>query len=118
MPDLGVPELLIVAVIVLLLFGPGKASDIGSALGKSIREFRKASTEDDDAPAAPRSASAPAPADMLASSSDVTVVANGASEAGLASSTSGRFCTECGTAVTDDQKFCTACGTSVMAASN
>ena len=29
MPDLGVPELLIIAVIVLLLFGPGKAADIG-----------------------------------------------------------------------------------------
>jgi sec-independent protein translocase protein TatA len=37
MPDLGVPELLIIAVIVLLLFGPGKAADIGGSLGKSIR---------------------------------------------------------------------------------
>lgn len=51
MPDLGVPELLIIAVIVLLLFGPGKAADIGGSLGKSIREFRKATREDDEPPA-------------------------------------------------------------------
>ena len=50
MPDIGVPELLIIAVIVVLLFGPGKAADLGGSLGKSIREFRRASSADDDAP--------------------------------------------------------------------
>ena len=50
MPDIGVPELLIIAVIVVLLFGPGKAADLGGSLGKSIREFRRASSGADDPP--------------------------------------------------------------------
>jgi sec-independent protein translocase protein TatA len=45
MPDVGVPELLIILVIVILVFGVGKLPQIGSALGQSIREFRKASKE-------------------------------------------------------------------------
>lgn len=45
MPSLGIPELIIILVIVLILFGAGKLADIGGALGKGIREFRKASTD-------------------------------------------------------------------------
>jgi TatA/E family protein of Tat protein translocase len=36
-------------VIALLILGPGKLPDVGAALGKSIREFRKASTDVQDA---------------------------------------------------------------------
>ena len=39
---LGVPELLVILVIGLIFFGPGKLPDIGTALGKSMREFRQA----------------------------------------------------------------------------
>ncbi len=49
MPQLGAPELIIILVIVLVLFGAGKLADIGGALGKGIREFRNASKEADDA---------------------------------------------------------------------
>lgn len=42
-------ELLIILAIVVLIFGPGKLGDVGGALGKSIREFRKAHQGDDDA---------------------------------------------------------------------
>ena len=42
---LGVPELIIILVIGLVLFGPGKLPDVGKALGKSIREFKSATTE-------------------------------------------------------------------------
>ena len=45
MPQLGPMELIIVLVIVLILFGPGRLPDIGNAIGRGIREFRKASTE-------------------------------------------------------------------------
>ena len=37
-------ELIIVLVIALLILGPGKLPEVGSAFGKTIREFRKAST--------------------------------------------------------------------------
>lgn len=37
--------LIILLVIVLIIFGPGKLPDMGGAIGRSIKEFRKASTE-------------------------------------------------------------------------
>ena len=45
MPIPGPMELILLLVIVLIIFGPGKLPDIGNAVGKGIREFRKASTE-------------------------------------------------------------------------
>jgi len=45
MPNIGPVELVIILVIALLVIGPGKLPDVGSALGKSIREFRKAATD-------------------------------------------------------------------------
>ena len=40
MPDIGIPELLIILVIVLIIFGPGRLNGAGAALGRAIREFR------------------------------------------------------------------------------
>ncbi len=54
MPEIGVPELLIILVIILLLFGPGRIGKMGGELGKGIREFRmglqgdKPSKDDED----------------------------------------------------------------------
>ncbi len=39
--DIGMPELLIVLVIVILLFGVGRVGKLGSELGKGIRSFRE-----------------------------------------------------------------------------
>jgi len=41
--SIGMPELLIVLVIIIIIFGVGKLPEIGGALGKGIREFRTAS---------------------------------------------------------------------------
>jgi sec-independent protein translocase protein TatA len=41
--SIGLPELLIVLVIIIIVFGVGKLPEIGGALGKGIREFRSAS---------------------------------------------------------------------------
>ena len=46
MPSLGPMELIIILVIVMLIFGVGKLSDIGGALGKGIREFRKSTMDE------------------------------------------------------------------------
>lgn len=37
----GVPELLVILVVALVIFGPGKLPEIGGALGKGIRDFKK-----------------------------------------------------------------------------
>ena len=44
---LGAPELLIILVIVLLIFGASRLTDIGGSLGKGIKEFRSAERDDD-----------------------------------------------------------------------
>jgi sec-independent protein translocase protein TatA len=41
-------HLLLILVIVLIIFGPGKLPQIGAGLGKSIREFKKAMSEGDE----------------------------------------------------------------------
>jgi sec-independent protein translocase protein TatA len=40
--DVGVPELVLILVVALVVFGPGKLPEIGAQLGKTIREFRRA----------------------------------------------------------------------------
>lgn len=42
---LGPTELIIILVLVLIIFGAGKLPEVGSALGKGMKEFRKAKTE-------------------------------------------------------------------------
>jgi len=45
---LGVPELIIILLIILVIFGAAKLPQIGGALGKSIREFRKEASNKDE----------------------------------------------------------------------
>ena len=46
--NIGAPELIIILVIALLILGPGKLPEVGSSVGKAIREFRKASSDVED----------------------------------------------------------------------
>ncbi len=43
--NIGIPELILILVIALIIFGPGKLPEVGRSLGKTIREFRKSSSE-------------------------------------------------------------------------
>lgn len=42
----GGAELVLVLVIVLIIFGPGKLSRVGEAIGRNIRELRRAATDE------------------------------------------------------------------------
>lgn len=45
---IGMPELIVILVIVLVVFGAGRLPEIGSALGKSIKNFKNASDGKDE----------------------------------------------------------------------
>ena len=66
LPNIGPVELIIILVIALLILGPGKLPEVGSAFGKTIREFRKASSDIQEttnlatSPSAPAQSPAPA----------------------------------------------------------
>ena len=59
MGPIGMPEMLIIGVIALIIFGPRKLPELGKSLGKSIAEFKRASNELKNTPVA---VSTPAPA--------------------------------------------------------
>ncbi len=51
---LGLPELVIILVIILLIFGAGRLGDIGSGLGKAIRGFRNSVAGKDEIDVTPK----------------------------------------------------------------
>ncbi len=45
MPSLGAPEIIVIAIVVLILFGGGKLKDVMKSFGEGLREFRKAAQD-------------------------------------------------------------------------
>ncbi|MES4791851.1 MAG: twin-arginine translocase TatA/TatE family subunit [Chloroflexota bacterium] len=58
--SLGAPELIIIALVIVLIFGVGKISGLGRELGTSIKEFRRA-VKDEDEESRKQAQQAPAP---------------------------------------------------------
>ncbi|HEX7580322.1 MAG TPA: twin-arginine translocase TatA/TatE family subunit [Thermoanaerobaculia bacterium] len=50
MPNLGLPELLLILAIVVILFGAGKLPQLGKGLGEGIRNFKQSMKDGDSAP--------------------------------------------------------------------
>jgi sec-independent protein translocase protein TatA len=48
MPNIGLPEIAIVLIIVLVIFGPKRLPDLGRSLGRGMREFKDSVTGKDD----------------------------------------------------------------------
>ena len=48
-PQIGIPELLIILFIIIVIFGVGRLPELGGALGKGIKEFRSAVRDSDSA---------------------------------------------------------------------
>jgi sec-independent protein translocase protein TatA len=64
---LGLPELVVILIVVLIIFGPGKLPALGSGVGNALRNFRKAMNQPDAIDVTPehesREAKDPPPAD-------------------------------------------------------
>jgi sec-independent protein translocase protein TatA len=107
---LGLPELAIIAFIVVLVFGVGRLPEVGGAVGKGIREFRKATKDDEHA--APATTKSAATAEPEASAPMQSPVPD--SPPAAASDTI--FCSQCGGKNARGAKFCAHCGTAIVAA--
>ena len=81
--NLGGPELVLVLVVVLIVFGAGKLPTVFGQLGKGVRTFREEAQNDD-----PKSVS-------------TTTTATAA----------GKYCSSCGKPNAEGAKFCASCGT-------
>jgi len=94
--DVGPLEIGLIVVAIVLIFGVGKVGEIGGALGKSIREFRRErDKKEDDVP------------------QTLPAVSNGevaSIQLGTAPAT-GRVCQSCGNQMSEKAKFCMGCGT-------
>jgi sec-independent protein translocase protein TatA len=99
MPSLGPTELIIILVIVMLVFGAGKLTEVGKSLGQGIKEFRH-SVQDESQPAAPP----PVPA------APVSTAPTASAPGPAAATTTATKCTKCGADVQADARFCPACG--------
>ncbi len=48
--SIGVPELILILLIIIIFFGVGKLPQVGEGIGKAIRNFKRASSGEDEAP--------------------------------------------------------------------
>jgi sec-independent protein translocase protein TatA len=105
-------HLIVILVIVLLIFGPGKLPELGKAMGDGLRELKKATGGDEPKDATTSAASttatavAPPPAPAPMASTTVTPI-------GAAPSMATRACPSCRGAVPVGDKFCGNCGATV-----
>jgi sec-independent protein translocase protein TatA len=108
-------HLIVVLVIVLLIFGPGKLPELGKAMGDGLRELKKATGGEDHKDAATTAASttatavAPPPAPVAPAPLSSTTV----TPIGAAPTLATRACPSCRGAVPVGDKFCGNCGAKV-----
>jgi sec-independent protein translocase protein TatA len=111
MGNLGVPELLIILLIILVFFGAKKIPEIAQGLGKGIREFKNATREaesdgNESAPALPNPvASITCPSCGKAASAEARHCPS------CGTSFDAKTCLKCKTVNRPGNKFCSACGT-------
>jgi sec-independent protein translocase protein TatA len=102
---LGPWELIIILLIVVVIFGAGRLSEVGGAMGKSIREFRKATTDEQHAAMTAATttttttpAAVPPPAATVVTTPPTAVAVE-------------NKCPSCATINPSTQVFCGQCGT-------
>ena len=102
---LGIPELLVILVVVLVIFGPKNLPKIGSALGKTVKNVREGMEGDDDDKPAKTSEKAAASEDE-----DAEEVVVDDDDADIDESSAAQFCGQCGAKNPAGAGFCSKCG--------
>ena len=108
-------HLIVILVIVLLIFGPGKLPELGKAMGDGLRELKKATGggEDKDAALSPASTTATAVAPPPAPAAPAPMTSSTVTPIGAAPTMATRACPSCRGAVPVGDKFCGNCGATV-----
>jgi sec-independent protein translocase protein TatA len=112
---LGLPELAIIAFIVVLVFGVGRLPEVGGAVGKGIREFRKATKDGEETPDATMQSVAVPESAAPAAVAEQAPMSAAPAPTPAASSSDTMFCSECGGKNTRGAKFCAHCGHGIAA---
>ena len=95
---LGIPELLIILVVILVIFGPKNLPKIGSALGKTVKNVREGMEEGSE----DKKSEGP----VESHDDDVEVIEDDDD----ADAPEAKFCPKCGTQNAADAGFCSKCG--------
>ena len=104
---LGIPELLIIVVVVLIIFGPKNLPKLGSALGKTVKNVRDGMEEGDDKDSKKvEEPKADEAEDVVADEDDADVEDAPAEKA----KEDVQFCPKCGAENVADAAFCKKCG--------
>lgn len=98
-------HLIVILVIVLLIFGPGKLPELGKAMGDGLRELKKATGGDEHKDTLTTTTATP-PVVPVAPATSVTTI-------GVAPAMASRACPSCRGAVPVGDKFCGNCGATV-----
>ena len=123
MPAFGPWELIVILLIVVVIFGAGRLSEVGGAVGKSIREFRKATGDESQATTAATTppVAAAAPPQPLAAAPVVPVAPVAVAPTAVPAAPTATAvptatvvenqCPSCATVNPTSQVFCGQCGT-------
>src|SRR4030088_2017489 len=103
-------HLIVILVIVLLIFGPGKLPELGKAVGDGLRELKKATGGDEQKDTGSVAPLAP-PVAPVAPTAPVTPI--GVAPSSVAPPMATRACPSCRGAVPVGDKFCGNCGATV-----
>jgi TatA/E family protein of Tat protein translocase len=123
-------HLMTLLVVVMLVFGGKRVSDLGASMGKGVREFRREIRADDDW--ASQASQAPQPAVAQAAVLPTITQALSCKDCGAVAPPGSRFCVACGQALENSSqscphcqasiaphsKFCNACGRAIDRAPN
>ncbi len=115
MGNLGTPEIILILLVILVLFGAKKIPELAQGLGKGIREFRKASRDiqgeiEHEVMGAPRSGSLEAPATMSCPYCNSTVAKDARFCPSCGKSLEKPRCEKCGKVNEFGHKYCAECG--------
>jgi len=122
---MGMPEMIVILLVILIIFGPKNLPKLGSALGKAVKGVRegvdsvnteldaaKESVEGGDKDAKDKKdADAPITATAVVEDTPTKADTASAEAAPAEASDSADFCAQCGAAQDADAKFCKKCGT-------